>query len=128
MYLLKNTKQIKVQYILLRKIWIVCLIFFLSCEDKKQETPEEEYKPLVFNSLTAEQTTIEPGATTSITADASGFKIVYLWSATAGDIIGSGSEIVYVATPCATGKNTVTCTVRDGKGETETREIIINVI
>jgi hypothetical protein len=104
---------------------LILLLFFSSCE--KNNDPGDPSQPLIFSSLFAEKDTIIPGETTKIIAVASGYKIVYYWSASAGDILGSGAEVIYAASPCQAGQNMITCTVKDGNEQSETKEIYIVV-
>jgi hypothetical protein len=82
---------------------------------------------VVRKSLTAEKDTIESGQSTKVFAVASGYKLTFYWSATAGDILGSGDEVVYTASPCHAGKNKINCTVRDGNNASRSKEIEIVV-
>lgn len=106
---------------------ILISIFLLYCCEEKENNSGDPSQPLVFTSLIAENDTIEAGDQTKITATASGYKIQYFWAASAGDILGGGAEIIYVALPCKVGENTVTCKVKDGNGNSEKKEIIIVV-
>ena len=101
-------------------------IFFLlteSCSKEETELPDD----LVFHSLIAEKDTIAPDETVKIKAHATGSKIEYFWSATPfGDILNSGSEVTYAASPCAVGTNKVTCKVTNGnQSESKTIEIVV---
>ncbi|MFQ5334943.1 MAG: PKD domain-containing protein, partial [Flavobacteriales bacterium] len=82
-----------------------------------------------YNSLTAENTTINTGETSKITATASGENLTYNWeliSGSLGDILGSGAQVTYTASPCCTGDNTVQCTVSDGtNSESKTVTIVV---
>jgi hypothetical protein len=61
-----------------------------------------------------------------VTAAASGSSLNYFWSATLGDILGSGAEVIYAASPCSAGKNRITCRVESGsQSETKTVDIIV---
>lgn len=93
---------------------------------KKEETKPSEI-PLSYTSLSAQQTTVAIGGTTKITATATGDGLTYIWSASAGDIIGSGSQITYGAPTCCAGQNTVTCIVKDSGGNQASKSITINV-
>lgn len=52
----------------------------------------------------------------------------FRWSASAGDIIGEGSEVRYTASYCCVGFNTVRVTVEDGRGGSATRGVDIPVV
>jgi len=106
-------------------ISLAILLFCISCENNND--PGDPVQPLVFSSLQAEKDTIVSGESTKITAIATGYKITFNWSASAGDILRSGAEVLYVASPCQAGKNKITCTVKDGNGQSDIKEIFIVV-
>ena len=107
---------------------ILALLFVLTCCSKEDNGDNgDPNQPLEFSSLTAEKNTISPGETTKVNASATGYMIVYKWSASAGDILGSGKSVVYAASPCHTGSNKVTCTVTDGNNVSQSREVLIVV-
>jgi hypothetical protein len=106
---------------------IFLLLLMSSCTKKENGGSEDPGQPLFFQSLEAERDTIESGESTKLVAVASGYLLNYYWSATAGDILGSGNEVVYTASPCNIGKNTITCTVRDGHNASDSKEIFIVV-
>lgn len=115
----------------LKFIFISLLItIVVSCE--KDDVPQtgngDEDIPLIFESLEAESTVIEPGEYTVIHATASGYKLEFFWEATAGDILGSGAKVNYAASPCSAGKNIISCSVKDGYGNEEKKSIEITVI
>ncbi|HQN17055.1 MAG TPA: hypothetical protein PLC90_11940, partial [Bacteroidales bacterium] len=80
-----------------------------------------------FISLTAENDTIITGHSTKITAVVDGENLTFLWSATAGDILGSGNVVDYVAPTCTPGNNQVSCTV-EASNKSETKTITITVL
>lgn len=80
-----------------------------------------------YTSLSAEQSTIAIGATTKVTATATGNGLSYIWSASNGDLIGSGSQITYGASGCCGGTNTVTCTIKDSGNHQESKSVSIVV-
>ncbi|MFW6290207.1 MAG: hypothetical protein ACOC0R_04490 [Mariniphaga sp.] len=97
--------------------WLAC-----SCS----KTEQEENGNLVFQSLTIEKDTIAPGETAKVTAEATGTNLQYYWSASLGDILGSGEEVVYAASPCSAGKNIISCRVVSGSlEETKTVDIMV---
>lgn len=108
-------------------IILVLLFLLTSCSKEENGDNGDPNQPLVFSSLTAEKNTIAPGETTKVTASATGYMIVYKWSASAGDILGSGKSVVYAASPCHAGSNKVTCTVTDGNNDSQSREVFIVV-
>jgi len=113
------------------KQFTIISIFFLlvisSCTKDDNGGSDDPDQPFIFSSLTAENDTIESGQSTKVFAVATGYKLSYYWSATAGDILGSGDDVVYTASPCHIGKNTITCTVRDGNNASRSKEISIVV-
>jgi hypothetical protein len=97
--------------------------FFSSCD----EPPEEEI-PLVFTELTADKETLTAGETVTFTATASGKDIVYTWTASAGALLGSGSEVTLTPSPCLSGEILVTCTVKDAYNNTKSKDITVTII
>lgn len=79
-----------------------------------------------FISLTAEKDTIFTGQSTKITAVVDGENVTFKWSATAGDILGSGDVVDYVAPTCTPGYNEIKCTA-SGSNNSETKSIYITV-
>jgi hypothetical protein len=82
-----------------------------------------------ISSLTANPTSVSPGAVSTITCTASdpdGDTLSHTWSATGGAISGSGSSVSWTA-PSTTGTYTITCTVSDGKGGSDTKNVNIIV-
>lgn len=106
---------------------IFCILFIslalASCK-KENTTVSTELK---FISLTASEKNIPIGGSTTITAEVEGEGIVYSWSATAGDIIGSGKSVTYAASACCSGSNKITCSVADAASKTAVNLITINV-
>ena len=82
---------------------------------------------LKFISLTASEKNIYVGGSTTITAEVEGEGLVYSWSATAGDIIGSGKSVIYAASACCSGSNKITCSVTDAASNSAVNLITINV-
>jgi hypothetical protein len=99
------------------------LVIFSGCEDDGPCSGE----PLVFSSLTVTPDTLETGEYADVVAVASGCRLSYRWSVTKGDILGTGAEVVFAASPCAIGVNTITCTVTDGNDQEETRTVPVVV-
>ena len=96
-----------------------------SC--KKEEQPKPTSTPLSITSISAASTTIPIGGTTKITVTAVGDGLTYIWSASAGDIIGNGSQITYGASGCCAGQNSVTCVVKDSGGNQKSISTTITV-
>jgi len=99
-------------------------VSLINCEKKPEEGKDT---PLVFSDIQARRQMILAGDTTRIWATASGYQITYHWSVEKGDLLGSGSEVTYLATPCTVGDNTVVCKVMDGNGQEMTRQVVITV-
>jgi len=108
-------------------ILLLLLIAVASCNKDDNGGSGDPDQPFVFSSLNAEKDTIESGQSTKVFAVATGYRLNYYWSASAGDILGSGNEVVYTASPCNAGKNKITCTVRDGNNASRSKEIFIVV-
>ncbi|MBN1819949.1 MAG: hypothetical protein JXR31_05065 [Prolixibacteraceae bacterium] len=108
-------------------IGLFLLILHFGCgENDPEETgPVQE---LNFISLEAEKDTLFSGDTTLIKAIATGSDLEFLWSATKGDLLGSGSEVIYASSRCHVGTNQVTCEVIDKNDQSETKTIDIVVI
>jgi hypothetical protein len=104
---------------------LVIFLFFPGCGKEQEE--KEPFQPLVFNSLVAEKSTIKAGETTKIKATATGSNLVYTWSASLGDILGSGSEVTYTASICQIGKNQINCKINNEKNDSESKTIEIVV-
>jgi len=129
----KLIKDIKQQIMKNKKVFSIFLLFAFviiglwACKKDNNNNGNNDI-PLVFTSLTAESDTIFSGTSTSITATATGYNLTYSWSATAGNILGSGHEVIYTTPPCVPGINQITCTVKDGNNKTETKNINIVVL
>jgi hypothetical protein len=117
--------KIKIMIKIYQIVLLLALILVSCGKDDQQEEPEE---PLEFISLQAGKSTIKVGETTSIKAVAKGSNLVYYWSATLGDILGSGPEVIYAASICQVGKNTVICKITNGKNQSESKAIEIVVV
>ena len=103
------------------------LIVVLSCE--KEDIPDgNDKEPLVFTSLRAARSPIFTEDTTRITATASGYNLSYHWFVEKGDLLGTGSEITFVATPCTIGDNDIICTVKDGNNIEEIKHVTVTVL
>lgn len=109
---------------MLMALIIFPVLVFTACD--KDDDPDDS-QPLVFESLTLEHDTIPIGGTTRVTATASGSGLNYLWRVTAGTILGNGKEVVYTTDPCQPGEHTITCTVEDKNGASETKMVKVFV-
>jgi hypothetical protein len=108
-------------------VFLIIFLFLSGCSKDENGAGGDADQPLVFKSLVAEKDTLAPGQSTKITATATGYQISYTWAATAGDLLGNGDSVTYATSPCHIGKNKITCTIRDKKNETQTKEIYIVV-
>ena len=73
---------------------------------------------------------IRVGGTATITAtgyDADNDQLAYSWTASGGQIVGSGDKVTFNATGVAPGKYTIRATATDGKGGTATSLIDVTV-
>lgn len=116
-------------YNIMNKLVITGLLLSLlmiACgkEDPNGGDPSQE---LVYESLIAERDTLMAGETTAITATAEGYQLEYHWSATLGDILGSGASVQYATSPCHAGTNEVSCTVKDGNDKSMSKSVSIVV-
>jgi hypothetical protein len=114
------------------KIFFISMFagMFLLASCKKGSEPTPQPTPFKFESLTADATEIvfSINPSTKITAVATGDGLKYYWSATAGDILGSGDKVTYTATPaCCGGGQRITCKVKDKYGNFDVKQVYINV-
>jgi len=112
--------------ILLTLLAVASMFAASSCKKEKKSAPTQ---PLSFTSLVAQKDTLFVGDNEKITAIATGDNLTYEWSlgeSSLGDIIGSGSQITYGASPCCTGWNTIICTVSNGQ-ESQNKSVTIVV-
>jgi hypothetical protein len=86
-------------------------------------------RPPTINSLEAEAPWTTPSGSIQVTCNASdtdGDELSYEWSASGGDIIGTGPEVIWTA-PEETGIYNATVVVTDGYGGSDTRTLPISV-
>lgn len=93
--------------------FLFLFIFIMGACDEDSYNRDGDEEKLVFELLTTEKDTLVPGGQTRIKATASGVDLVYHWSATAGDLLGSGKTITYTATVCVHGNVEITCKIED---------------
>jgi len=105
-------------------IFLITLVFCSSCSEEKKIVDPGEF---FFDSLTIDKDTIVPGETATMNATARGFELKYHWSVSAGHILGSGNQVLYAPAPCSIGKNTITCRVGDGNGNSLSKSVNIVV-
>lgn len=97
-------------------------LILLSCKKENNNSVLN-----AFIKLEAENSTIATGQSTGITATVDGTGVSFSWSATAGDIIGSGNQVTYIAPPCTPGSNVITC-IASAANKSETKTITITVL
>lgn len=103
------------------------MLILVACG--KEDDPEDHSDiPLVFESLTCGRELIFTEDTTRLEAIATGYEIEFFWEVEKGDLLGSGSVITYVATPCTVGENYIYCTIKDGNGNEETKHVVVTVL
>ena len=84
--------------------------------------------PVVSLETSADDIRVGDSATITATAyDADKDPLTYAWSASGGQVAGSGEKVTFNATGVAPGKYTIRATVSDGKGGTATSLIDVMV-
>ncbi len=84
----------------------------------------------VIKSLTADPPRGRVGRIVTLKVEAedpNGDELSYEWFMTAGDVYGEGPVVSYVVTYCCVGINSVTVTVRDGRGGVASKIIDVEV-
>ena len=104
------------------------VLFSSSCErNVAQPSNPELFK---FDSLVVEnnETYYSVNPSTKITAYATGDELKYHWSATAGEIFGSGKQVTYTSNPsCCGGYQTIQCIVQDKSYQTAVKKVEVYV-
>ena len=103
------------------------LIIFYGC--KKSGSTKNTTKPatpLSFTGISASVNPVQQSKVADLTANASGSNLTYSWSASHGDLFGSGSTVMYSTAPCCVGTHTVTCVVSDGSSSS-TKTLVMTV-
>lgn len=104
-----------------------CTTIIASCDKYNDNNNSGDGAELIsFTGLIAEYDTISVGQMIEISAVYEGTGLSFSWVASAGDILGGGHKVNYVASFCAVGGNTVSCTISTDK-ESITRSITIYV-
>lgn len=78
-----------------------------------------------YESLVAQDTALPVNGITTVSAKATGTGLTYYWTASYGSFIGSGSSVKW--TVCHADRFTITCEVKDDKGNAASKVIAINV-
>jgi hypothetical protein len=107
---------------------ILILILWIIPGCDKENDPDNPEEPLVYISLLSEKYNLSAGETTKIKATATGSNLIYYWSASQGDILGSGAEVIYATSICQIGRNQITCKITNGKNQQESKTIEIVVV
>lgn len=84
----------------------------------------------IITSLSADPARGSVGRIVTLTVvaeDPDGDELSYEWFMTAGDVYGEGPVVSYVVTYCCVGINSVTVTVKDGRGGTASKIIDVEV-
>lgn len=106
----------------------VILLVLASTSCKKDKTDDGTDLPFNYDTLYANPDTFAPMAQTQLYAVATGSNLVYTWTATLGNLVGSSSSVTYIATPCMIpGQYDVNCKVNDSKGNEQTRTCTITI-
>lgn len=87
------------------------------------------YPPRI-KAMSAKELTVLKGDSLHVyctVVDNDGNEISYQWTASDGEILNSGEEIIWAA-PALTGKYTITVEVEDGSGDKDTAQIEIEVV
>lgn len=113
---------------MIKRLTFAFFVLILATTACSKEENGDSEEPLVYASLTAIKTTLKPGETTRINAVATGSNLKYIWTATQGDILGSGAEVTYAPSICHVGMNQVSCEITGGKNQSEKKTIQIQVI
>lgn len=109
---------------------LASMLLLASCKKSGSESANSQPTPFKYESLTADAPEIvySINPSTKITAVATGDELKYYWSATAGDILGSGNKVTYTANPgCCGGYQAVTCKVKDKYGNLDAKQVRIYV-
>lgn len=115
-----NPEKMKKLYTFL---FLAAIVIMAACS--KSETPADpgagaNFK---FSSLVAADTVIKVNDITSISANATGDGLSYVWTASYGTFVGSGATVQW--TVCHQAKFTISCLVTDQYNHSETKTIIV---
>lgn len=107
---------------------VLCAGLLVACKKENNAPPQPQV--LAFTSLTSDDLEIifSINPSTKIRATATGDGLKYYWSASAGDIIGSGATVTYTTNPaCCGGFQYITCKVKDQYGKIDVKQLRINI-
>ena len=103
------------------------VVLSISCKKKEDNPDPDQRKTLVFNSLTASDTSIVLGNYTTLTAVADGDELTYIWGSESGfgTVVGSGAVVQWSV--CHADRFWVYCDVQDKYGDKLRKTIRISV-
>lgn len=107
-------------------------ILFISCDEAETPVNSETNEVPKIDNLTTDKSKIVIGGDdpATITCEASGGNLEYLWEVDLGDIFPmneNSSKVRFTGSSCCIGEKTIKCTVRNNKGS-DSKEIKINVL
>jgi len=108
--------------------WTVLVLVVMAMLVVSAGCPAPNQAPAI-TSLSASPASVAPGGSSTITcvaSDPDGDTLTYAWSATGGTISGTGSAVTWVA-PGVEGTFTISVTVDDGNGGTDTDSLDVVV-
>jgi hypothetical protein len=95
---------------------------------KPVRPPGNNRFPVVSLEVSSDQISVGGSATITATGyDADNDRLTYSWSASGGQIVGSGEKVTFNATGLKPGKYTIRATASDGRGGTGTSQVEITV-
>lgn len=110
--------------------WILAMAI-LANGCAQPNAPEPDSSDPIITELTSESSSVKIGFSTTVTVvaeDPLGEPLIYNWKATAGDFFDRGATVRYTASPCCTGLNRITVTVRNNHGGSTSQSIHIDVL
>jgi hypothetical protein len=99
------------------------MLTIIACSKSSDPNPDNPGVTFKFSSLVAKDTVIKVNDVTTLTANATGDGLVYIWTADFGTFIGSGNSVQW--TVCHADKFTITCQVTDKNNKSETKNVIV---
>ncbi len=81
---------------------------FWGCK-KDDPEPVKDSELISFTGLTTDNDSLYIGQIANIKAVYEGKGVTFTWDASAGDILGKGDSVQYLASFCTIGQNTITC-------------------
>ena len=107
-------------------LFIVLVIFYGCTKKSNTKSTTKPSTPLSFTGISASVNPVQQSKVADLTANATGSNLTYSWSASHGDLFGSGSTVMYSTAPCCVGTHTVTCIVSDGSSSS-TKTLVMTV-